>query len=73
MEGTSLGGGLFKIRLAIKSKGKGKSGGARIISYYLKTDNEVILLTIYDKADEENIPLQKIRSLLSNALSEKDI
>jgi hypothetical protein len=31
--GTSLGGNFYKIRLAISSKNKGKSGGARGISY----------------------------------------
>jgi len=31
--GTSLGGNVYKIRLAISSKNKGKSGGARGISY----------------------------------------
>jgi mRNA-degrading endonuclease RelE of RelBE toxin-antitoxin system len=38
-DGTSLGHGAFKIRVAIKSKGKGKSGGARIITY-LVTENK---------------------------------
>lgn len=71
--GTSLGGGLYKVRLAIKSKGKGKSGGARVISYYLMLDNELILLTMYDKADQENISEQKINKLLSNALKERHI
>ena len=32
--GTSLGNDIYKIRLAIISKGKGKSGGARIISFF---------------------------------------
>ena len=33
-KGTPIGGSCYKIRLAIKSKGKGKSGGARVITYY---------------------------------------
>ena len=32
--GTPIGGSCYKIRLAIKSKGKGKSGGARVITHY---------------------------------------
>ena len=53
--GTSLGGNAYKIRLAIASKNKGKSGGARVITYvYLQADT-VYLLSIYDKADTENI------------------
>ncbi len=35
-QGTALGHDCFKIRLAIASKGKGKSGGARIISNVLQ-------------------------------------
>jgi len=33
IQGTSLGNGFYKIRISIGSKGKGKSGGARIITY----------------------------------------
>jgi mRNA-degrading endonuclease RelE of RelBE toxin-antitoxin system len=32
-QGTSLGNNLYKIRLSISSTGKGKSGGARVISF----------------------------------------
>ena len=53
--GTALGSGLFKIRLAIKSKGKGKSGGARIITYVVTDDSEVYLLTIYDKSEFDSV------------------
>lgn len=50
--GTDLGGGKHKIRLAIKSKGRGKSGGLRIITLVVTVElsNTCInLLTIYDK------------------------
>lgn len=53
--GTALGNNTFKIRLAIKSKGSGKSGGARIITYLVNEQNEVYLLTIYDKADLDTV------------------
>ena len=51
-QGTSLGKGVRKVRMAIASKGKGKSHGARVITYteaIVCADNEgtVILLTIY--------------------------
>jgi mRNA-degrading endonuclease RelE of RelBE toxin-antitoxin system len=49
--GISLGNDTYKIRLAIKSKGKGKSGGARVITYVITKNAEVYLLTIYDKAE----------------------
>lgn len=48
--GTSLGNNTFKIRIAIKSKGAGKSGGARVITYTVTENKEIYLLTIYDKA-----------------------
>lgn len=65
--GTDLGNNLRKIRLAIKSKGKGKSGGARVITYTLTVkDNriDVTLLTIYDKSDRENIPAHELLDIL---------
>ena len=48
--GTDLGHGIHKIRMAISSKGKGKSGGSRVISFLVKEDNEVYLVHIYDKS-----------------------
>jgi len=47
--GTPLGNNAYKIRLGIRSKGKGKSGGARVITYLITEDKEVYLLTIFDK------------------------
>jgi hypothetical protein len=55
----------YKIRLAIKSKGKGKSGGARVISHVYVVDNNVFLLAIYDKSEQENITDKEINDLLS--------
>ena len=40
-------GGLRKIRVA--SKGKGKRGGSRVIYYYLDDKTRFYLLTIYSK------------------------
>ena len=45
--GTSLGNNAYKIRVAIKSKGTGKSGGARVITYVITENRSVYLLTIY--------------------------
>jgi len=55
----------YKIRLAIASKGKGKSGGARIITHLQVVDNSVFLLAIYDKSEQENITDKEINYLLS--------
>lgn len=65
--GIDLGHGIRKIRLAIGSKGKGKSHGARVISCIVAMEPEsaeVLLLTIYDKAERDNITTQEIASLL---------
>ena len=53
--GTAIGKGCYKVRLSIGSKGKGKSGGARVITYVRVVNKLVVLLTIYDKSEKENI------------------
>lgn len=65
--GTDLGGGLRKIRMRIASKGKGKSGGARVITFTVIVavdETEVNLLYIYDKAERSNITAKEIDALL---------
>ncbi len=54
----------YKIRLAITSKGKGKSGGARILTHIHVAGNQVYLLSIYDKSDQENISNKELDTLL---------
>ena len=54
-QGTGLIKNCYKIRLAITSKGKGKSGGARIITHVQVTANSVFLLSIFDKSERENL------------------
>jgi len=63
-QGTSLGKNCYKIRLAISTKGKGKSGGARIITNFVITDNTVYLLSIYDKSNKENLTDKELNELL---------
>ncbi|HEY4786467.1 MAG TPA: hypothetical protein VIH57_10480 [Bacteroidales bacterium] len=46
------------------SKGKGKSGGARVISHLVFKDGTVYLLTIYDKSDIENLTDKEILELI---------
>jgi mRNA-degrading endonuclease RelE of RelBE toxin-antitoxin system len=58
MLGTSLGANLYKIRLASKSKGGGKSGGFRVVTFLLEESKNgfiVFLVTIYDKSSESSI------------------
>lgn len=63
-QGTPIGNSCYKIRLAVASKGKGKSGGARVITYLQITDTTVFLLSIYDKSEQENIPDKELAELL---------
>ncbi|MBB3837392.1 mRNA-degrading endonuclease RelE of RelBE toxin-antitoxin system [Runella defluvii] len=69
--GTSLGNNAYKIRLAITSKNKGKSGGARVITYYISDDTELYLLSIYDKSEQEKISDNDIKILIHKALGDK--
>jgi hypothetical protein len=63
-QGVSLGNHCYKIRLSIASKGQGKSGGARVITCVRIIETSVYLLTIFDKADRENISDKEIRKLV---------
>ena len=64
--GTFIGNNCYKIRLAIGSKGKGKSGGARVITYlYIETET-VYLLTIYDKSEKEDLTSNELKTMIDN-------
>ena len=62
--GISLGNDCFKIRLAIASKGRGKSGGARVITHFYVENETVFLLAIYDKSEQTDITDKELRELL---------
>lgn len=65
---VSLGGGVRKIRMAIASKNKGKSHGARVITFTYSVDEEtgtIVLLYIYDKEERETISSDEITELLA--------
>jgi mRNA-degrading endonuclease RelE of RelBE toxin-antitoxin system len=70
--GTPLGNNAFKIRIAIKSKAKGKSGGARVISYVetevigIVENTTVNLITIYEKSEVSSISKEEILALIEN-------
>ncbi|SEQ33728.1 hypothetical protein [Neolewinella agarilytica] len=77
-QGDKIGENLYKVRLAIKSKGKGKSGGARVITYL---DIEVIdeeqeiginVLTIYDKAQAESISSEFVKAMIEEIRAEEE-
>lgn len=64
--GTDLGNQVFKIRLKIASKGKGKSGGARVITYVKMVNNLVFLIAIYDKSEKDIMSSYQIQHIIDN-------
>ena len=62
--GTPLGDDCYKIRLAIGSKNKGKSGGARVITYVVVEDIAIYLLTIYDKSEQDSISDKELKVMI---------
>ena len=71
--GTDLGSGVRKVRMSITSKGKGKSGGARVITYTTDVlihsyEGTIFLLSVYDKSSQSTISDKEIRRLIQIAL-----
>ncbi len=63
-QGTNLGNNCYKLRLAIASKGKSKSGGARVITNFVISDGIIYLLSIYDKSEKDNLTDRELKELL---------
>ena len=66
--GTPLGNDIYKIRLAIASKNKGKSGGARILSFVKVMQTTVLLFSIYSKGEMDNLTDKEIKELIKDYL-----
>lgn len=64
MIGASIGQGCYKVKLAIKSKGKGKSSGARVIMNVVIIERVVYLLAIYDKSEKASLSANELSTLL---------
>ena len=62
--GVALGDNCFKIRLANSSIPIGKSGGFRVIYYYIDTNNHIYLMAMYSKSELDNISDEKLRDIL---------
>ena len=64
--GSFIGNDCFKVRLAISSKGKGKRGGARVITYlYIETES-IYLLSIYDKSEKEGLKPNELKEMVDS-------
>jgi hypothetical protein len=59
------------VRLAIKSKAKGKSGGARVITLVLTKREKVYLMAIYDKSEKENLSEKELKELLKGLVEDE--
>lgn len=66
--GIPLGDNIYKIRLAIASKNKGKSGGARVLSFVKVTDTRVLLFSIYNKGEIDYLTENEIKALIKDYL-----
>lgn len=67
LQGDELTPGIRKIRLAIRSKGKGKSGGARVITFNVLAEQQngmVVLVLIYDKSDFSTVDVNTVKELI---------
>ena len=62
-QGKALGNKFYKIRIAIASKGKGKSGGARVITYIKIVETTVYMVSIYDKSEKETITDKELEQI----------
>ena len=64
--GSPVGKDCFKIRIAIASKGKGKRGGARVITHIVVRSETVYLVSIYDKSEVDNISDSDLQRLIDS-------
>ncbi len=67
LQGDEITKNIRKIRMAIKAKGKGKSGGARVITFNILTDIEnghVVFLLLYDKEDASTVKVNVVKQFV---------
>ena len=73
--GISLGGGVYKIRMACESKGKGKRGGFRVVTYLVaerEDGTDIYLITMYDKSEENTIKISDLKKIITKIFSVPD-
>lgn len=73
--GESYGNDIYKVRLSDKSKGKGKSGGFRIMYYHLSKSEsgiEVLLMTIFNKSEKSTVKKSEAVKILKDILTEHE-
>lgn len=74
--GNSYGANIYKIRLGDESKGRGKSGGFRVITYLVyesKASTEIILITIFDKSEEATLKKSDAKDLITEIKKQRNL
>ncbi|GAA4208518.1 hypothetical protein GCM10022289_32510 [Pedobacter jeongneungensis] len=66
IQGIPIGNECYKIRIAIASKGKGKSGGVRLITNVRVINEKIYLLSIYDKFERDSISNKELEDILKS-------
>jgi hypothetical protein len=64
--GDHLGNNVYKVRIAIKSKGKGKRGGGRVMTQIKVVNEKVYLFSIYSKGEKDDISDNEIQELIKD-------
>ncbi len=64
-QGVPLANNFYKIRLAISSKGKGRSGGTRVVTYVKVTRSVVFLASIFDKSEKSTIIENELKDIFN--------
>jgi mRNA-degrading endonuclease RelE of RelBE toxin-antitoxin system len=54
-------GGARKVRWG--AKGRGKSGGVRVIYYWITSDEQILLLTVYDKSERDDLSAAELTAI----------
>jgi len=60
---TGVGYPIFKLRIKNSDNQKGKSGGYRLI-YYLKTNDKILLLTLYNKSEQDDVMAGDLQDII---------
>ncbi len=64
--GTFIGNSCYKIRMTVASKGKGKRGGARVVTHLYMVTETVYLLTIYDKGEKADLKPSELKEMIES-------
>jgi mRNA-degrading endonuclease RelE of RelBE toxin-antitoxin system len=67
-QGTALGNDIYKIRISIASKNKGKSGGGRVLTFVKVSETTVLLFSIYSKGETDTLSDNQIKELIRDYL-----